>query len=125
MIILMFILNITLLNFVIAILSNTYEKIRDNSLGVYLKALVNTNSSVGYHKYYSFMVSANSVINIFYIPFIPIAILCRSKRFNKFLLLTQFIPTFLVGLSTWILISFILTVISYPVELMLNFRKVL
>jgi len=40
--------NVTLLNFVIAILSNTYEKMNENSSAIYLKNLIELNQTFGY-----------------------------------------------------------------------------
>ena len=64
--------NITLLNFVIAILSNTYENIREKSQAVYLKYIIENEATYGYNKNFSTLVSGIPGIDIVLIPFMPL-----------------------------------------------------
>lgn len=69
---LMIITNITLLNFAIAILSNTYSLISANSSPIYLTHIMNLRSMAGSHKFYSHFICAISGLNVLFIPFIPL-----------------------------------------------------
>jgi hypothetical protein len=66
-----FIQNITLLNFVVAILSNTYSITTANSEAVYLKSIIGVNQSIGYNPGNSALVSAPPGFNLLFVMFWP------------------------------------------------------
>lgn len=68
---LMVITNITLLNFVIAILSNTYTVLTEQGAGIYLRFVLTQNKLTGYNKHFSSLISALPGFDIFFLPFLP------------------------------------------------------
>lgn len=118
MVVLLIILtNITLLNFVIAILSNTYTKLTTLSTAIYLKHIISLRIQKGYDKYYSSLVSPFIGYNILFIPFIPLVLVCKSKRVNKTILFIQWIPYACIGILLWMVCEVVLMVIAIPFKL--------
>ena len=61
---------ITLLNFLIAILSSTYDEYRDKSTGVYLNHVVHTKRKFEYDRYYSSLMYSYNPLIIIAFPFL-------------------------------------------------------
>ena len=101
--ILIAILNITLLNFVIAILSNTYEKLQSLSLSVYLKFIISQRILTGPHPTYSAFISACPGLNLLVLPLAPLLFCCRSRRLNQIILFFEFLPFMILGVMLYIL----------------------
>ena len=78
---------VTLLNFVIAILSNTYTILTEKSNAIYLQQIIILNQTMGFDKKIGAIVCAPVGLNLFFLPFIPIIYLFKSKKLNKFFLI--------------------------------------
>jgi len=74
---LVLIFNILLLNFIIAILSNTYNIFDNRSNGLYLSKILSTRDELNYDQSYGAFLSALPPINIIQLPFIPVAMVFR------------------------------------------------
>jgi len=110
---LVLIFNILLLNFIIAILSNTYNIFDNRSNGLYLSKILSSRDELNYDQYYGAFLSAMPPINIIQLPFIPFAIyyshhldLLRSK--NRILMQVQYSIFMIIFFVQFIVISFIL-----------------
>ena len=73
---------ITLLNFVIAILSNTYEILSFKSEAIYLSSIVILDHQNGHDSKISSIVNCPIGLNLFFIPLYPIIVLLKSKTLN-------------------------------------------
>lgn len=62
---------VTLLNFLIAILTNVYDSLRSISNGLYMKDIILIRQVMQDHIYYSALVVASPPFNLFVLPFIP------------------------------------------------------
>lgn len=88
---LVLIFNILLLNFIIAILSNTYNIFDNRSNGLYLSKILSTRDELNYDQCYGAFLSSMPPINILQVPFIPIALVFRYgnpnlEQVNRFLM---------------------------------------
>jgi hypothetical protein len=77
LIILVLIFNILLLNFIIAILSNTYNIFDNRSNGLYLSKILSTRDELNYDLCYGAFLSSMPPINLLQLPFIPVALSLR------------------------------------------------
>ena len=95
-------LNMMLLNFIVAILANTYNLFDLRSNGLYLSEILNTRDDLIYDDNYGSFLSSVPPINIIQIPFIPLAMIL--KRDDPWLLLMN---SFLMQVQYFILMSII------------------
>jgi hypothetical protein len=68
-------ITITMLNFIVAILTDTYTFLKDYSKAIYLKEIMYLNEKMGHEKYFSSIVSAWIPLNIIIVPILPILLL--------------------------------------------------
>lgn len=119
--ILIAITNITLLNFVIAILSNTYEKLTNLSVSVYLKFIIEQWICKGYDKNISSIVSAFPVLNILLMPFNFIVLVFWKtfigKLLNRIILVVEFFPLMLIGIILFIIQEILLNPLGFVVTI--------
>ena len=101
--------NIALLNFVVAILSNTYTKLTNLSSSTYLKTLISLRITNGYNKYFSSMTSAFAGYNVLFLPLMPFVVCARSKRLNKSVLFLQWLPLAFISVLIWVVFEVLLT----------------
>lgn len=113
--------NVVLLNFIIAILSNTYSKLKDLSKALYYNEVLKVRNIFEYDKHYSSMVSLFIPLNIILLPVIPFVIIMKSKKLNTFLLHIAFLPVMFIGTLIFIVTSIVLYPISYFALLYQNF----
>ena len=99
--------NITLLNFLIAILSDIYSILKLKSSVLYYQQIVRVRQIHDYDKHYSSLVSASPPFNLIIVPFIPLIILFKSERLNDVLLYICYLPVLAIGMITFIITSFI------------------
>ena len=110
---LVMIFNILLLNFIIAILSNTYNIFDNRSNGLYLSKILSTRDELNYDHSYGAFLSAMPPINIIQLPFIPFALIFRYgdaklMQVNRLLMKAQYSIFRLVFYSLFICVSFTL-----------------
>ena len=110
MIILILIFNILLLNFIVAILSNTYNIFDNRSNGLYLSKILSTRDELNYDEYYGAFLSAMPPINLIQLPFIPLTVFfrygdCQLKKMNNLLMKTQYTLFMMIFYSVFIVIS--------------------
>jgi len=91
-----------LLNFIVAILANTYNLFDLRSNGLYLSEILNARDDLIYDDNYGSFLSSVPPINIIQIPFIPLAMIL--KRDDPWLLLMN---SFLMQVQYFILMSII------------------
>jgi hypothetical protein len=77
---------ITLVNFLIAIISNVYEKLSKISIGLYLRSIVNMRQTMQKDSRYSSLVSATPPFNAFIFLFVPFIMWSQSQKLNTVLL---------------------------------------
>ena len=107
---LVLIFNILLLNFIIAILSNTYNIFDNRSNGLYLSKILSTRDELNYDHSYGAFLSSIPPINIIQLPCIPLALIFRYgdnrlKETNRLLMQTQYSIFMLVFYSLFIIVS--------------------
>ena len=89
---------IMLLNFLVAVLSNTYRILTDVQIGLYLRKVLYLRQRISYDEKYSWIVSAVPPLNILFFPIIPLVLYFKSKAFNNFILIVQYIPVWLIAI---------------------------
>ena len=89
---------IMLLNFLIAILSNTYRIFTDVQIGLYLRKVLYLRQRINYVENYSWIVSAVPPLNIIMFPIIPLVVYFKSRTFNNFILVFQYFPVWIVAI---------------------------
>jgi hypothetical protein len=104
---------ITLLNFLIAILSNTYDFLQNHKNALYLREVVLLRQKYRYEAKLSSIVSAFVPLNIFALIMDPFLIMCKSKKLNKICLLFEYIAIALISVALQIIISLIILPFSY------------
>lgn len=101
---------IMLLNFLIAILSNTYSVLNDVKNGLYLRKVLYLRQRYNYDRYYSAIIYATPPLNLVAFILMPVIIYCKSRKLNRILLICQYI---LIGLFS-IVLFFVASVIMMP-----------
>ena len=107
--------NITLLNFLIAILSDIYGILKQKSSILYYQQIIKVRQAHDFNKYYSSLVWSPSPLNILIIPFIPFIVFCKSEKLNNILLYICYFPVMVVGILIFITMSFMHLPFSYLV----------
>lgn len=82
---------IMLINFLIAILSNTYGILTQQNNALYLKEVILLRQRYGYEKHYSSMVSAFVPLNLVSLALYPVLSVTKSEYLNTFLLILEYI----------------------------------
>jgi len=108
---------ITLLNFVIAILSDTYAILTEKSTSLYLREIVYLQNSQGHVKSLSSIVSAWVPFNAIVLPVLPILLIFHRWYFvNTIMLHIMYLP---VAVTVFVL-QFAITTIFLPVAYLLS-----
>jgi len=95
---------VVLLNFVIAILSNTYEQISQKSDAVYLKQLIVIKQQIEHEDTLSAMVSSFPPFNLLTIPLIPFLKSWQCPVVNeKVLKIQHLVIAFLSSILWWVI----------------------
>ena len=100
-------MNITLLNFLIGILSEIYVSLKDKSTSLYHKNIVRINQvQFLKQRYYSSLVAAPPPFNLFVIPFAPFLILKQNEKLNTFLMHMCYIPVLITSITifSWVIV---------------------
>ena len=125
MILFLIISAIALLNFLIAIISNVYDKLNRISIGLHFHSLIRIRSLLQSDKRYSSLVSAAPPFNVVTFFFVPLILWLQSSKLNLALLHYEYIFVMIVGIILYIF--FVLLCIPFA-YLAINFsllRKLL
>ena len=93
---------VTLLNFLIAIISNVYDRLRKISIGLYLTNIIEIRKIQQNDKRFSSLVSAVPPLNVLTFLLTPLILWCESKKLNSFLLHLCYLPVLFVGTITFL-----------------------
>lgn len=104
---------ITLLNFLIAILSNTYDYLQQHKNALYLREVVLLRQKYRYDAKYSSIVSAFVPLNILNLVLSPTIISFKSKKLNHLVLLCEYIIFGALSIVLHLAISLILMPVAY------------
>jgi hypothetical protein len=96
---------VLILNLVIAILSNTYNKNDPKSKGLYLSKILSTRDELLYDEKYGSFLSSLTPFNIFTLPFVPLVLRNPSVRLNRINMMTQYVLFMLLIFIGFICIS--------------------
>ena len=77
---------ILLLNFLIAILNDTYDEYKHNGKGLQSKEIIKLRAIYEHHDYYQCLVKAPNLINFYILFLAPFVILLKSRRLNRIVL---------------------------------------
>lgn len=109
---------ITLLNFLIAILSNTYDFLQSHKNALYLREVILLRQKYCFNQKYSSIVSAFVPLNIFALLMDPFIICLKSKKLNYLCLVFEYVILGLLSIALFFAISVILIPISYVILVM-------
>lgn len=114
---------ITLLNFVIAILSDTYAFLSNQSQSLYLKEVILLEHRLGHEKNLSCIVSAWVPFNLILIPLVPfILIFNKYEIINSIILHIVYIPFSLFALTCYITVVVLMYPFAYLVVLLFRLK---
>ena len=114
---------ITLLNFLIAILSSTYDEYRNKSTGVYLNHVVHTKRKFEYDRYYSSLMYSYNPLIIITFPFLIFLSLKKWKVLNKIIMHALYFPVAVISTLAFVLISLIWAPISFILFVLTSLRR--
>lgn len=103
---------IMLLNFLIAILTNTHSRIVKYERSLYLREIILLIKHAKFDRYYSSIISISPPFNLLMIPFIPFILCTKSEKVNNFFLYIEYMLVAVIAL----LIFTAFTVMIYPVS---------
>ena len=102
-------ISIMLLNFLIAILSNTYSILNNVKNGLYLKNVISLRQVYNYDKYYASIVSMPPPFGILTFITVPFVIYWKSKLLNKILLIIEYsmigVSAVVIFICFWIIMA--------------------
>ncbi|CAI2383886.1 unnamed protein product [Moneuplotes crassus] len=108
---------VTLLNFLIGIISNVYNKLSDISIGLYLKSLVKVRQVLQDDSRYSSLVSCVAPFNLFVFPLTPFVVWFQSEALNSVLLHYAYFWVLVVALVLYVCLSLVSIPVAYFVIL--------
>ena len=114
---------IILLNFLIAILSNTYTILIEKSNALFLRGVIMYHNLVGDSKHWSCICSTFPPYNLMLIVFYPFVFILKSHRLNTFVLALEYIPVAILGLIIFAIISALLLPIANVVLVLYHFKN--
>ena len=109
---------IMLLNFLIAILSNTYANLNDVQIGLYLRKVLFLRQRGGYDSHYSAIIYAVPPLNIIAFVLLPFITYWRSRRFNRMLLFIMYVPVGTTAFWLFTLSHLVMLPVTYIILLL-------
>ncbi|CAI2358728.1 unnamed protein product [Moneuplotes crassus] len=82
---------ILLLNFLIAIMSDTYAALKDYSIGMKMAQVIKIRPIYEDHPQFSCMVKSLPILNFVVLVMLPFILICQSRTLNSFLLRFEFL----------------------------------
>ena len=104
---------IVLINFLIAILTNTYEILNQVNYGLYLRKVLQLRQVYDYNRIYSSIVYAIPPLNFLFLFTAPFTIYIGTRKFNRIILILEYIPILIISILLFTLISLILSPIAF------------
>ena len=117
-----FFVAIVLINFLIAILSNTYEILKDVSNGLYLRRVLQLRQVYDYNRLYSSIIFATPPLNFLSIVTFPLTLYMKSRKFNRIILIIQYIPICVISVLLFSIISLLISPLSYMLILVQSLK---
>ncbi len=113
MVVYLVVMTLTLLNFVIALLSDTYAFLKEEAKALFFKQIIQGNMLKGNHALYD----ATAMIPMPFMPVVfvlsPMLRFLRSERFNRACSLWLHVPNALVGTAFFLLAQVLLLPLAY------------
>lgn len=108
---------VLLINLVIAILSDTYQKFSDQKLGLYYDGVIEVIPSYKYKNFFGALIAACPPFNLLVAPFTPIFAITRKKRklrrLNNVLVKLIFMPFALIYASGFAIANLLMMPLAY------------
>lgn len=115
---------VTLLNFLIAILSNVYEGLKRQSIGLYLKNIVGIRQFSQYNRKYYSLVSAVPPFNLFIFFCSPLIIWNEGGWLNTVLMHLNYTVVMAIGVIIYTLIAFFMIPLAYVILILKLFKRI-
>lgn len=115
---------IVLLNFLIAILSNTYAMLNDINNGLYLRKVLQLRQIYDYDRQYSSVLFATPPLNFLSLIVFPLTIYMKSRKFNRIILIIQYVPICVLSVILFSLISLLLSPVSYLLVILQSIKLI-
>ena len=115
---------VLLVNLIIAILSETYQRLSYQKLGLYYDGVIEVIPAYKYKKFYGALIAACPPFNLLVLPFLPFFAFTQNKgkvrRLNNVLVKVIFFPFALIYATLFALVNLLLTPLAYVVT---TYRK--
>ena len=118
------VMSLILINFMIAIVSYTYEAIQNQSKAVYLKSVAKVKYMLTDDKYYSSLIFSYNPMIFMTFPFLIVLVFYKSKKLNNIIMHFLYVPVMLLSSLVYMVCSLVLLPFSY-VLLVLKWIKVI
>jgi hypothetical protein len=119
---------IMFVNLMIAILSETYQRLSIQKLGLYYDGVIEVIPAYKYKKFYGALIAACPPFNLFVLPFLPIFMLTRNKqrirRLNNTLIKIIFFPFALIYASFFSMGNLIMMPVAFVCTVYFKFRVI-
>ena len=113
-----------LLNFLIAILTNTHAKYSELQRSLYLKEVILKIKRAKFNPHYSCLISMTPPFNLFLLPFVPLILYMKSERLNNFFLKIEYSMLILIALGFYLLFIIFMIPLAFLYILYTKFAKV-
>jgi hypothetical protein len=112
---------VLLVNLIIAILSETYQRLSIQKLGLYYDGVIEVIPAYKYKKFYGALIAACPPFNLLVLPFLPFFALTNKKtkvrRLNNALVKVIFFPFALIYATLFSLINILMWPLAYVVTI--------
>ena len=125
LVIYIFITNIVLLNFLIAVLSSIYSNLKQNSSGLYLRNIAMVQNVFNIKSKYAWLAYAYVPFTSIMGVFLPFMFWRFKKQLNMFLIHMYYIPVMLFASSLFFICSLLLIPIAYVAVIFVRIREVI
>ena len=113
---------IMLLNFLIAIFSETYNNLTNRKRGLYMEEVINLRKKYEFHPNYSSIVYSLVPFNWFLLPVIPFIASCKSFKVNNFILHIEYLPVAMFGIITYVIFEVLVIFPTYLLTCWMKFK---
>ena len=119
-------MNITLLNFLIAILSEIYGFLKERSDSLYHKNIIRIKQiQFLKNKYYSCLVALPPPLNLAISPFTPFIVYIKSEKLNKILMHVCYAPVLITSVIIFTVLITLMLPFSYLILLLTQIRNLI
>lgn len=113
----MMLIGIVVLNFLIAILSETYSILNQKKQGLYLMQIISIKQIVTQDPNYSSMIYSYIPMSLYLVPVLPFLLYKPNPKLNHTMLHISYIPVLCIGIISLVLCSLVLLPFAYMVTL--------